>query len=458
MSLTFEEALAKVATLAREFAANQAHFLSQAYQESEVRKDFIDKLLMALGWDVNHDRQKNPFEQEVKVERGVAMHGAQRRADYAFFIAPNFRDVRLFVEAKKPFGQLATPQNYFQTIRYGWNAQTPIAVLTDFEQFHVLDCRPKPNIDTALTQCLRQFHYSEYANPETFAYIYHLFSREAVANGSLDKLAANLPKKRGRGAASGGLRGEPQGIDEAFLEELDEYRATLARSFKLHNPELDGNTLTEINQRTLDRLVFIRFLEDKLIYPENLISEFGKKGTVWKDFIAACRRLNGIYNGIVFKPHGTLDAPAFQVDNDHCGDICQKLSHVHSPYDFNAIPIHILGSIYERFLGNLIVTTSKRARLEEKPEVRKAGGVYYTSEAVVWYIVQNTVGKLIAGQAPGQITAFKVAEIACGSGSFLLGVYDLLLSHYRGWFNANPDKAKKAGGVLRDDGASHLSL
>jgi adenine-specific DNA-methyltransferase len=207
------------------------------------------------------------------------MHGAQRRADYAFFITPNFRDVRQFVEAKKPFGQLATPQNYIQIIRYGWNAQTPIAVLTNFEQFHVLDCRSKPNIDTALTQCLRQLHYSENAYPETFAHLYHLFSREAVANGSLNKFAATLPKKRGRGAAGGGLNGGPQGIGEAFLEELDEYRATLVRSFKLHNPELDGDTLTEITQRTLDRLVFIRFLEDKLIYPENRISEFGKKGS-----------------------------------------------------------------------------------------------------------------------------------------------------------------------------------
>lgn len=90
MPSTFEGAFAVVQSLAKDFEANKAHFLSPAYNETEVRKDFIDKFLIALGWDVNHDHQKNPFEQEVKVERGVSMHGSQRRADYAFYKDKNF--------------------------------------------------------------------------------------------------------------------------------------------------------------------------------------------------------------------------------------------------------------------------------------------------------------------------------------------------------------------------------
>jgi len=42
-------------------------------------------------------------------------------------------------------------------------------------------------------------------------------------------------------------------------------------------------------------------------------------------------------------------------------------------------------------------------RVEEKPEVRKAGGVYYSPQYVVDYIVKNTVGKLIEGKTPKQI-------------------------------------------------------
>jgi len=458
MPSKFDEIFAQVQPLAADFDANKAHYLSPAYQETEVRADFINKLFIALGWDVNHDWQKNPFAQEVKVERGVHAGASQRRADYAFYITPNFRDVRFFAEAKKPFGDIATADNYFQVIRYGWNAQTPVAVLTDFEQFQIVDCRYKPDIDTALSHQIRKYHFTEYADKEKFAEIFHLFSRDAVADGSLERFAESLPKKRGKAVQRGLFKGGYQSIDDAFLEELDEHRDTLARAFKNRNPKLDGETLTEITQRTLDRLVFLRFLEDKLIETKERVANFGDKGTAWQDFVAASRRLDNIYNGIVFKKHDLLDKPGFKVDDDAFAGICEKLAHVNTAYDFDKIPIHILGSIYERFLGKVIVTTDKRAHVEEKPEVRKAGGVYYTPDYIVRYIVDNTVGKLIEGKMPAQIADMRFADIACGSGSFLLGVFDLLLRHQRDWFNANPDKAKKAGCVLRDDGAWHLSL
>jgi len=452
----FEAAFEKVKGLAADFKAGEKHFLSLAYQEQEARHDFIDKFWIALGWDVNHDTQKNPYEQEVKVERKE--HGAsQRRADYAFYIGPNFRDVKFYVEAKKPFGDIATADNYFQAIRYGWNSQNPIAVLHDFEQFEIADCRYKPDIATALSQSVRKFHYSDYSDKEKFAEIYWLFSREAVAAGSIEKFAETLPKRRGKAVQRGLFKGGGQGIDETFLEELDTYREELARWVKNKNPELDGETLTELTQRTLDRLVFLRFLEDKQIESQNRIAYYGDKGTAWQDFIADSRRLNGIYNGIVFKEHPLLDKPSFKVDDDIFGDICEKLSHINSPYDFNAIPIHILGSIYERFLGKVITTTDKRARVEEKPEVRKAGGVYYTPEYIVRYIVENTVGKLIAGKSPAQIAEMKFADIACGSGSFLLGVYDLLIRYHTKYYNENPGKAKKNDVAERDDGL-HLTL
>lgn len=93
------EAFKGVETLVSTFMKNEGRYLSPSYQEAEVRKDFIDKLFVALGWDVNHDVQTNPYEQEVKVEPAVGA-GGQRRADYAFRLAPNYRDVRFFVERR----------------------------------------------------------------------------------------------------------------------------------------------------------------------------------------------------------------------------------------------------------------------------------------------------------------------------------------------------------------------
>ena len=452
----FDEACEKIGKLAATFQASEESYLSASYQEAEARKDFIDKFFIALNWDVNHDQQTNPYEQEVKVERSVSAAG-QRRADYAFHLAPNYRDVRFFVEAKKPHGDIATADNYFQTIRYGWNSETPLAVLTDFKQFHVLDCRYKPDIATALNSHVAKYHYSEYTDREKLAEIYWLFSREAVADGSLEKRAKELPKPRGKAVQYGLFPGGYQSIDELFLKELDEYRTALARSFKNKNPTLDGETLTELVQRTLDRLVFVRFLEDKGIEPQRIVDRFGDRGTAWEDFIAASRRLDGIYNGIVFKHHALLDDDKFRVDESAFADICESLAHVNSPYDFDYIPIHILGSIYERFLGNVIVVTDKRVRVEPKPEVRKAGGVYYTPGYIVRYIVEQTVGKLIAGKSPEQIAKMRFADIACGSGSFLLGVFDLLLNYHGQYYNDNPTKARK-GDCITQDGKLYLSL
>jgi len=444
MPTPFDKAFARVKQLVADFRANESFYLSAAYQEQEARRDFIDKFWIALGWDVNHDTQKNPFEQEVKVERKE--HGvSQRRADYAFYLRPNFRDVKFYVEAKKPHGDISTADNYFQAIRYGWSSRTPLAVLNDFEQFEIVDSRFPPDIATALGRNVRKYHFSHYEDPEKFAEIYYLFSHEAVTNGSLEKFVETLPKKRGKAGQRGASKAGELPMDETFLQELDEYRDQLAHSFKNRNPELDGETLTELTQRTLDRLVFLRFLEDKHIEPQNRIAYFGDKGTAWQDFIAESRRLDGIYNGIVYKEHAILDKPSFKVDDDIFSDICEKLSHLNSRYDFNAVPIHILGSIYERFLGKVITTTEKRAKVEEKPEVRKAGGVYYTPEYIVRYIVENTVGKLIEGKTPAQIAELRFADIACGSGSFLLGVYDLLIRYHTKYFNENPDKAQIVG-------------
>ena len=452
----FFTAFSRVKELSETFQSGEQTYLESKYSEAQARLDFIDKFWIALGWDVSHERDKNPYQQEVKVEKGVAVSNRLKKADYAFYAAPNFRDVKFYVEAKKPSRNLDNADDYFQTIRYGWSSNTPLAVLTDFEQFLVVDCRYKPNIKTAENFALKKFDYREYADEAKFREIYHLFSRESVIGGSLEDYANSLPK-RGRGAKQGKLFavGVQKSVDESFLDDLDSYRAELARAFKNKNADLDGEALTEAVTRTIDRLVFIRFLEDKLIEPETMMDKFDS----WSDFVKTTAKLNAVYNGIVFKPH-FIDSPDFKPDDKVFADICGELSDKNTPYYFGNIPAHILGSVYERFLGKIIVATDKRAHVEEKPEVRKAGGVYYTPEYIVRYIVENTVGKLIEGKTPEEIAVMRFADIACGSGSFLLGVYDSLLRYHTTYYNSAGKKgeARTAGCLENADGSFTLSI
>ncbi len=460
MEQNFETAFERVGKLVADFQKHEKAYLAADYKEDSVRKDFIDKFWIALGWDVYHEHQTNPYEQDVKAEKNVDVKGRIKKADYAF-LAANFRDVRFFVEAKKPSRNIDNADDYFQTIRYGWNAQTPLSILTDFEQFRVLDCRYKPDVATALNRAVKKFHYTDYADADKFKEIYYLFSREAVVSGALEDYAKTLPKPTGKAKQRGLFGGSYKSVDEDFLAELDELRDELARAFKNKNPQLDGEDLTEATQRTLDRLVFMRFLEDKLIEPEIIVERLGERGTAWADFVSESQRLDRIYNGIIFKQHQIIDDPAFVVEERVFANLRERLSHTNSPYDFNTLPVHILGSIYERFLGKVIETTDKRAKVVEKPEVRKAGGVYYTPEYIVRYIVRETIGKQIAGKSPADIAEMRFADIACGSGSFLLGVYDELLRYHTGYYNRTKRtraEALKAGCVEREDGSLALSL
>ena len=113
--------------------------------------------------------------------------------------------------------------------------------------------------------------------------------------------------------------------------------------------------------------------------------------------------------------------------------------------------------MYEQFLGKVIrLTAGHQAKVEEKPEVKKAGGVYYTPTYIVDYIVQNTVGKLLnpapsplseGGNAeeaskqrrskpftPKEASKLHILDPACGSGSFLIGAYQYLLNWHHDWY------------------------
>lgn len=445
-----QSAYGAVQELARNFAAHQVRYLAASYQEAEARVDLIDTLLMALGWDVRHEQQRNPYQQEVRIERHVLVRGAKRRADYALFIQPEFQRERLFIEAKRPAHALKNADYYFQAIRYAFSRGHALTVLTNFRELHVLDCRAKPDINTVLNRCLKAFDLADYADENKFAELYYLLSRDAVAAGALEQFAASFVTRRGGKQLL--LLREAQKFDETFLADLDNYRERLAKLFKKENPELSGEALTEIVQRTLDRLVFIRFLEDKLILPDTLIDKFAQRGNAWGSFIDAGKKLNATYNGIVFKSLPALDEFDYAGAASGFIEICEELSGQYSPYDFSQIPLDILGSIYERFLGKVIRATTKQVKVEEKEEVRKAGGVFYTPDYIVRYIVKHTVGAAIKNKTPEDIAQLYFADIACGSGSFLLGIFEELLDYHRQWYAAHPASAKQAGCRRGDNG------
>ena len=110
------------------------------------------------------------------------------------------------------------------------------------------------------------------------------------------------------------------------------------------------------------------------------------------------------------------------------------------------------------------LTASHQAKVEEKPEVRKAGGVYYTPQYIVDYIVENTVGEKLKGKSPKGLeglTSLTILDPACGSGSFLVRAYDYLLKWYLEQYIKKQSIAKneKGGKIYKaGDDTYHLSI
>jgi hypothetical protein len=226
-------------------------------------------------------------------------------------------------------------------------------------------------------------------------------------------------------------------VDVVFLADLGRWRQALARDLAQNNTQLDVWQLNDATQLTLDRLVFIRVCEDRGLETPEVLRPLLDIDDPYPQFIKAMAPLRASYNG------GLLDpdlADQLSVTPRVFKRIVQGLYTPWSPYRFDAIGVAILGSIYERALGSTITLDEKRrsVKVELKPEVRKAGGVYYTPQWVVDEIVRLTVEPLIAGKRPAQLQSFRVLDPACGSGSFLLGAYARLIRHFEEYYTAHP--------------------
>jgi hypothetical protein len=117
------------------------------------------------------------------------------------------------------------------------------------------------------------------------------------------------------------------------------------------------------------------------------------------------------------------------VPDEVLSDFINHLYWPVGPYDFAVFPADVLGQVYEQFLGKTIRKNGRTAVIEDKPEVRKAGGVYYTPTHIVQYIVHRAVSSKLQKQTPVQLAkmGFRVCDPACGSGSFLIEAYQYLL-------------------------------
>ena len=478
MTYAKEEARTKIAKLVEDFRAHEATLEKAA--EAQIENNFIRPLFRYLNWNTENEGLSHAH-YEFKVQ---ATNKKGLRPDYILNL--DGRDV-LVMDAKQVKYSMKDPRWLYQVYSYAYSTQNSkpsekidFAILTDFQEFIVLDC----TLFAAKPEAVNNFRvidwkYADYV--DKFDELWELFERNNVVIASRP-LAKQSPTDE-REIASGqsaplamterGLWSRylsPQKVkanrippDKAFLAEMDDekdgWRVLLAKDMKKRNPAADGELITAAVQLLIDRLIFIKALSDREVDGDYLseikdrVTEAGL-GTNDASWFSSCKtifeELNNFYNGSIFAPRPELENVS--VSNKVVQAVITDLQPENSPYNFAVLPVEILGTIYERFLGRVVRTTEKQVKIEEKPEVRKAGGVYYTPQYIVDYIVENTLGSLLKDcKTPADTAKLKVFDPSCGSGSFLLGAYDKLIEWHKDYFARAGKEKRDRESFYRDE-------
>ncbi|MBU4368783.1 N-6 DNA methylase, partial [Patescibacteria group bacterium] len=404
-----QQAREKIKALVEKYEEIQSSGKLKSYTEEETKKDLILPLIEALGWNV-YDKN------EVSAEEHIISSG---RVDYGVYL--NGR-AKFYLEAKKLSVDLQREEFANQSIRYSWNKGVTWAVLTDFERLKVFNAQ---EIDKSLTdKLLFEIPYTQYL--ERFDEQLSLLSKESFEKGRIDKYAEEHGKKL-----------QKISVSALLYKDLQKVRDILTKSLAQWNEKVPKDLLDEGVQKLLDRLIFLRVAEDRGIEPQTLIPMIrqwqagGRKGSIYKSMIQKFREFDEIYNSNLFSPH------PFEKWEEY-DDMTEKVVNIlygkkgYYEYDFKAMPADVLGSVYENYLGYRLSQSKKGMTVDKDAKKRKEQGIYYTPAFVVDYIVKNALGPVLDKcKSIADLKKIKVLDPACGSGSFLVKVLEVINEKYK---------------------------
>ncbi len=391
--------------------------------ERQTDERYILPLFRALGWDTASS--------DVTVEEQIK----SGRADYGLYVhgVPQF-----YLETKRPDRRLDERSRMEQAINYAYLKGVAWAVLTDFDRLMVFNADLDEDDPTKAR--LLDLRFNEYV--DRFDDVW-LLSRDAMQERPrpIDILATRYGKKAKR---------EP--ITQALFNDLADWRRDLFEDIRAYRPT-DRAGLDNALQKFFDRLIFLRTLEDRGVEKpllKEIVRTFPKtKGKqAFNELLRQFRELDKLYNSNLFALH-PLDE--LVVHNPNLIEtILNGLygnSKINVNYDFSVISADVLGAVYEQYLSFKATDPAdarktKPTKSAKRTHKRNNQGIYYTPQYVVRHIVQATLTPVLArmGKDAHKIT---VLDPACGSGAFLIEVFDVLERHFKLLDPTVPDRERR---------------
>lgn len=428
----FTAQIQQVKTLVDTYQSHFEQYHRATYNETEVRVDFVNPFFQALGWDVLNERGLPQHLREVKHEANVVVEeggeSRKKRPDYSFRAGT---EPCFFLETKKPAVDIRTAtEPAFQLRRYGWSGNLTVSILTNFTDLLIYDCSVRPLEDDLANKALvAHYHYTEYA--DKFEEIYSLISKDAVVSGAFaDKFST----------ISSSLVKEP--FDDYFLNQIRRWRNVLSQDILDNNADLDTDVLNIFVQKILNRIVFLRICEDRSFEQYETLKGITTYTQLRALFLVADRK----YDSGLFD---LIDEQTLTVSDDVIVDIFHDLYYPNSSYEFSVVDPYIIGQIYEAFLVETItITEDGSITCVEKPEAVDSQGAVNTPKNIADFIVEETLSRLFTGKTPDEVSGYRIADICCGSGNFLLSAYEYVINYAIEYYRYTALESSLRCGVL----------
>ena len=396
--------------LTEKYNADRKYYLANKYNETLLRSDFLDPFFELLGWDIKNNAGKPTNEREVILEEALKENASEhsKKPDYTFRL---FSERKFFLEAKKPCVAIESNNDSAKQVRrYGFTAKLKISVLSNFEYLIIYDTSVKVDKDDTFQKALiKKYHYSEYENK--FEEIKKLLGKGAVYSGAFETEWKEIETKINQ-----------YSIDNLFLNQINEWRKALGAEIYKHEPKIDEQQLNDVVQSYLNRVLFFRVCEDRNLEDYQTLLKFANAND-FKALIKKFKQADKRYNSGLFDQ--LLKDKIVENVSSVFWTIIKQLYYPESPYSFSVFSSDILGSIYEIFLSEKLAIENKAIALVKKPE-NIDRDIITTPTFIISDILRNTVLVKCQGKTDKEILKLKFADISCGSGAFLMELFQLL--------------------------------
>ena len=411
--------------LVEKYESNRNFYRTLNFNETQVRNEFLDPLFEVLGWDIRNMSGKKTNEREVLLEESLKADAAthSKKPDYTFRL---FGERKFFLEAKKPCVDISTDDNPAKQVRrYGYTANLKISVLSNFEDLYIYDTSYKvEDGDTLVKARIKAYHYTDYEN--VAEELLELVGKESVYTGHFEEVWDDIE-----------LNVVHQSVDSLFLEQINQWRLMLGQQILSYDPDLEIDYLGDIVQSYINKILFLRVCEDRNIETSQRLLTIADHNS-HKELVAKFKEADNKYNSGLFEE---------LISEDVIGNISssfwmiiRQLYFPESPYSFTVLSSDILGRIYEIFLAEKLAVVDGELKIVKKPENAERD-IVTTPNFVVREILHQTAAEIIQGKTANEINNLKCADIACGSGAFLLELYQLLYDSLVDYYFEN-DRSK----------------